>query len=117
MSIDIYLAGPYSHPDPAVRQARYDALTEVYAEISRKGLVCYSPITHSHVAAERHGLPLDADYWARANRAFFQACRELWVLKLDGWRESFGVRMEMQWAEQLRMPVRYLPAVGLEVAV
>lgn len=114
--IDIYLAGPYSHPDPEVRRARYDALTEVYATICRRGLVCYSPITHSHVAAERHGLPGCAGYWERTNRAFFDACNELWILKLDGWRESVGVRQETWWAMQRRIPVRYLPAVGLEVA-
>lgn len=110
--IDIYLAGPYSHPDPAVRQSRYDALTEVYASICRQGLVCYSPITHSHVAAERHGLPGDAGYWERVNRGFFESCRELWVLKLDGWESSFGVAMELRWAARARKRVAYLPWKG-----
>lgn len=109
MSIDIYLAGPYSHPDPAVRESRYDALTEVYASICRQGLVCYSPITHSHVAAERHGLPLDAAYWSRVNQSFMLACRELWILELDGWDTSLGVAMETKWAKEMRLPIKRLP--------
>lgn len=96
--IDVYLAGPYSDPDPAIREARYAALTAEYARICRDGFICYSPITHSHVAAVRHGLPGDARYWERVNMAFMKCCRELWILRLDGWDSSVGVRAETEWA-------------------
>jgi hypothetical protein len=115
MSIDIYLAGPYSHPDPEVREARYDALTAMYARICRSGHVCYSPITQSHVAAVRHGLPTDAQYWSKVNQSFMLACRELWILDLDGWRESRGVRMEVRWAVASNMPIVLLPKNTTEI--
>lgn len=44
---DIYLAGPYSDPDPAVEEMRYDLLTAAYAELSRAGFIVYSPIERS----------------------------------------------------------------------
>lgn len=102
--IDIYLAVPYSDPSQAVREARYDAVTELYARLCREGFVVYSPITHSHVAAVRHGLPTDADYWNRFNLAFLRCSREFWTYGLDGWNRSAGLEWERNEAARLAIP-------------
>ena len=41
----IYLAGPYSHPDPDVREARYQALTDAATKLVMDGHIVFSSIT------------------------------------------------------------------------
>lgn len=109
----IYLASPYSHPDPAVRQARFDAACRAAAELIRRGYVVFSPIAHSHCIAQ-HGLPLNWGYWERHDRRFLAACDELWVLQLDGWEHSRGVQAEIAIAKEMGKPVRFVSETELD---
>ena len=59
----IYLASPYSHPDPAVRKERFHAACQARAELIRAGWIVFSPIVHSHPLVE-HGVPTTWDFWA-----------------------------------------------------
>ena len=100
----IYLTSPYTHPDPAVRDARFKAACRQAAEMFRCGIPVFSPIAYSHAIAA-HDLPLEWDFWERFDRAFLETCSEVWVLTLDGWRESRGVQAEMELARELGKPV------------
>lgn len=100
----IYLASPYTHPDPAVRETRFQAACRQAAEMFRCGIPVFSPIAYSHAIAA-HDLPLEWDFWARFDRAFLEVCAEVWVLTLDGWRESRGVQAEIELAHELGKPV------------
>jgi hypothetical protein len=102
----IYLASPYSHPDPAVREARFEAVCEKAAAMMRDGLLVYSPIAHSHPLARR-GLPGDWLFWALHNAAMMRACSRVVVLQLDGWGESEGVSAEVRLASDLGLPVSF----------
>jgi nucleoside 2-deoxyribosyltransferase len=103
----IYLASPYSHPDPAVREERFRAACRATAALLRAGEVVFSPIVHSHplVAFE---LPTAWSFWERIDRAFLERCDEVVALMLDGWEESVGVREEIAIARALAKPVRFL---------
>ncbi len=103
----IYLASPYSHPDAAVRQQRFEAACRVAAELIRRGHVVFSPIAHSHSIAQ-HGLPMDWGFWEAQDRRLLAACDELWVLKLDGWQHSRGVQAEIAIARALGKAVRFV---------
>jgi nucleoside 2-deoxyribosyltransferase len=103
----IYLASPYSHADPAVREARYQAACRATAALLKAGLVVFSPIVHSHPLVA-FALPTGWDFWERIDRAYLARCDELVVLTLDGWRESTGVRAEIALARALGKPVRFL---------
>lgn len=100
----IYLASPYTHPDPAVREVRFRAACRQAAEMFRCGIPVFSPIAYSHAIAA-HDLPLEWDFWARFDEAFLEVCSEVWVLTLDGWRESRGVQAEIELAHELGKPV------------
>jgi nucleoside 2-deoxyribosyltransferase len=102
-----YLASPYSHPDPAVREQRFRAACQAAVALLHAGRVVFSPIAHSHPLAQ-HGLPGNWHFWERYDRAFLERCDEVVVLMLDGWQESVGVREEIRIARELRKPVRYL---------
>ena len=103
----IYLASPYSHPDPNVREQRYQAACRATAELLRSGEPAFSPIVHSHVLV-RFGLPGDWEFWQRSDRALLCRCQRLVVLTLDGWRESRGVQAEIDLAIELDLPIGYL---------
>lgn len=106
-----YLASPYFHPDPAVRQARFDATCRATAKLLRAGEVVYSPIVHSHPLVP-YGLPTGWDFWQRYDTAVLVRCDAVAVLMLDGWEESAGVTAEVEVARALRLPVRYVAPVA-----
>ena len=103
-----YLACPYSHPDPAVRQARFEAVNRVAARLIREGILMFSPISHSHPLAVCGGLPGGFAYWETHNRAWMERCDDMIVLMLDGWRDSRGVRDEIAIMEEAGKAVVYL---------
>jgi len=107
----IYLASPYSDPDPEVRQRRYEAAMKVTARLLREGQVVFSPIVYGHVMALRHDLPSEWDFWWMIDEVMLAKCDRLLVLKLDGWNTSKGVRAEINMAEERGMQVEFIEAV------
>jgi Domain of unknown function (DUF1937) len=103
----IYLASPCSHPDPLVRQARFDAACRITAELIRAGRNAFSPIVHGHPLI-RFGLPTDWTFWQRFDQEYLRRCDEVFVLKIDGWQESEGVQAEVALASALGKRVEYL---------
>lgn len=94
----IYLASPYSHNDPAVRQRRFEQTCDYVAEIIKEKHICFSPIVHFHPVAVRRTLPYDAEYWKAVNYWFLEKCDLVAVLMLDGWEYSYGVEDEIKMA-------------------
>lgn len=101
----IYLASPYWHPDPAVRQARFHAACRQAAEMLRCGITVFSPVVYFHQLATDYALPLVETFWRALNRQILTASDEVWVLKLDGWEKSRGLQAEIKMAKQLGKPV------------
>ena len=102
-----YLASPYSHPDPAVREARFRAACRAAALLMRRGEAVFSPIAHSHCIAT-YGLPIHWRFWEPIDRWHIERCDGLIVLTLDGWRDSVGVQAEIRIAVERGKPVRYV---------
>lgn len=103
----IYLASPYSHNDPAIREQRFWAACQAAAAMLRDGQVVFSPIVHSHPLVA-FGLPTVWSSWERIDRAYLERCDEIVVLMLDGWEASVGVGAEIGIARTLGKPVRFL---------
>ena len=105
----IYLAVPYSHPSASIRQERFEKVNEVAARIMESGDAVFSPISHSHpIEMHMNGKKLTWEFWQVQDLPILHACQELWVLTLDGWTESVGVTGEIEHAQQLGIPVRYI---------
>lgn len=103
-----YLASPYSHPDPAVVQWRYEQAVLAAGRLMRRGAVVFSPIAHSHVIAAAVSLPTTWEYWREIDTVFVRAAARLTVLQLDGWLNSRGVQDEIGIAVRYGVPVDYL---------
>ena len=112
----VYLASSYSHPDPAVRQARYEEVTRVAADIivsSNGQTMPFAPITHSHpLFVLRPETGADFSKWQEFDEWMIRNCDELWVLTVDGWRESAGVQAEIRYANGIWKPVKYVVLVN-----
>ena len=107
----IYLASPYTHPDPAVVEQRFEAVCRMAADLIRQGKTVFSPIAHSHSIC-RYGLPGDWQFWKQHDREYLSACDEVVVLKLEGWQESHGVQAEIALARALGKPVSFVAVSG-----
>lgn len=105
----IYLASPYTPPDPEIREARFHAVCRQTAEMLRSGIQVFSPIAYTHALA-KHGLPVEWAFWEEFDRAFLARCWEVWGLKLDGWQESVGVQAEIKLAQELGKAVVFVEA-------
>ena len=103
-----YLATPYTHDDPAIRQQRFDDVTKVAARLMLEGHLIYSPISHTHYMAVHHELPNEWEFWKSHCETFLAVSRLVIVLKLDGWRESVGVAAEIEIAETMGIDVEYM---------
>ena len=104
----VYLAQPYTHSDPWVRQERYLQAVKASAILTQRGVIVYSPIMHSHPInwVGKNSDDVNA-FWMRLNSPFIQVCGKVLVLKLDGWERSKGVADEIEQALRLKIPVEY----------
>jgi hypothetical protein len=94
----IYLAGPYTHPLPGIRKARFESITRAAAKLIEQGRIVYSPLTMTHpidLVLAQEGQTLGSDYWVRFDEAFMAFCVEIVVLRLSGWERSSGVGREL----------------------
>ncbi len=107
MSGIIYLASPYSHPDEAVRRARHMRVCRAAARLIQNGHIVFSPIAHSHFITT-FDLPNTTDFWMKQDLAFLGVCKKLYVLAIDGWRTSKGVKAEIQIMKGYEKPVIYI---------
>ena len=96
----IYLASPYSDPDPNVMQARYDKVCEACAGLANKGITVYSPIAHWHPIAMKYNLPKTYFFWELHDQEMIKGCYRFVILKLFGWDTSKGIKKEIKYAEE-----------------
>lgn len=105
----IYLAVPYTHPDPCVEHLRFKKVTSVAGMLLKEGYGVFSPITHGRPIAEvTQDLPTSADFWETLNKWMMRSCDEVWVLTLPGWQDSKGVTYEIDFAVDTSTPVHYI---------
>ena len=112
----IYLASPYSHSSAAVRDRRYKQALAATQILTGRGHVVISPIVHSHhVCMADPSLDTTYEQWRDLDETLIVASAEVWVLMLDGWRESVGIQAELELAGELARPVKWVTWPGLEV--
>lgn len=108
----IYLASPYSHPDPLVRDERFKAACRKAAQYLNLGIAVFAPIAHSHPIADfmDESKRMCFDTWMKADLPILRRADELHVLCIEGWRTSRGVTREIEFADLLGIPVHHVYA-------
>jgi hypothetical protein len=107
----VYLASPYTDPDPFKMLWRFDTICCVAAKLMAEGVHLFCPIAHTHPIAVKGSLPRHFDFWEQYDRKMLAACKELWVCTMEGWRESKGVTAEIRIAQELGMPIKYVEPI------
>lgn len=112
----VYLASPYSHPNPDVMHARYEKACRAAAALMLRGECIFAPIAHSHRIGQVMGRSTDHEFWLRQDFAILRHCSHCVVLMLEGWDKSVGVREEIDYCVANDIPVSYMhPAdLGME---
>jgi hypothetical protein len=112
----IYLASPYSHADPAIKQQRVFAIARVAGDLINQGCLVFSPIAHGEtIVLNNPGFGDDWARWQLVSRGMIAKCDEFWVVMIDGWNESNGVRAEIAIAHELGKPVQFLYPKSFEL--
>jgi hypothetical protein len=106
-----YLASPYTHPDKAVMQQRFEAAERCLAWLLSMKIWTYAPIVHCHALAMKYALPPNHEFWLDYDRAMIYGASGVLVLKIDGWRESKGVMAEMLYAKDNYVYISYVRPV------
>ncbi len=108
MSGYIYLASPYSHLNPDVRVKRFETACEVAGMLMKRGLVVFSPIAHSHSIEQFFDKIEPGEFWMKQDIPLLRHADKLMVLCIPGWKESKGVKQEIQFAQQAGIDIEYL---------
>ena len=108
----IYLAAPYTFNGKSARRVvlrRVATIDRFAASVFAAGDYVFSPISHTHPIKEASGgkLPGGFEFWEQCAYRMIDGCDEVWVLMLDGWRDSVGVKAEVWYAEHSGKPVHY----------
>lgn len=107
----VYLACPYTHAKSEVMEARFEAANRAAAALIKRGHIVYSPITMTHpidkVMAGSSNT-LGSDFWVQFDEAFMRACSSMYVLMIDGWDRSSGIKREIAFFEQSGKPIVYI---------
>lgn len=104
-----YLAAPYSHPTDDMMIRRFEAACVAAARLMEKGIVVFSPLSHSvPVAAYGELYATDHEFWMAQDLPILELCDVLAVLKIPGWDTSRGVEAEIETAREKCMPITYL---------
>ena len=104
----IYLASPYSHPDPKMREHRFEQACAAAAKLMLAGATVFCPIAHSHPIGLWMGAEQTHELWMAQDLPLLARASGLAVLMLDGWLESRGVQEEIDFALKHSIPVEYI---------
>lgn len=105
----VYLASPYSHANPIVREQRFLAVCKAAGKMMEAGDIVYSPIAHSHpISVTMTVSPTDHHFWLRQCFGVLERSSLLRVLMLDGWIQSKGVAAEISFAKEQGIPLEFV---------
>jgi len=120
----VYLATPYSwkskskeigvnkpdikEKDRQVREERFEKVSEVAAKLFNAGFDVFSPISMSHPIAKYMENAGQFEAWEEFDYRMLLLSHILFVLCVDGWKESDGVTKEINFAKEQGIPVVYI---------
>jgi hypothetical protein len=104
----IYICSPYTHSDPNVVQERVDLVTVFVNQCLLKATTVISPVVYGHSIVMTCGMPSVWTFWEKVCCDIMDKCTEVWVLKIDGWDQSTGIKGEIEYAHNLGLPVKYI---------
>lgn len=106
----IYLISPFWHEDERVRENRRMTAIRYTNSLIRKGISIFCPLKYSKENITSNHK--QEQYWLDFDIEIMRGADEVYVLKIDGWKESNGVALEIREAKKLKLPIKYISNVG-----
>ena len=103
----VYLAIPYSSDDPKEIEYRVEMLCKIDSLLMKQGVFTVSPV-FKHFTLKYRNLPGNWTYWEKYSKNLMSKCDALYIIKLNGWKNSEGIREEIAEAKRLCIPIVYL---------
>ena len=99
----LYIAVPYRNN----HEQAFEIANSIAAKLMQKGFIVFSPISHSHLISlvmksQNH------DFWMKQDLPFLKFCDELLVICAEGWKESKGIKEEIEIAKALNKKIKYI---------
>ena len=105
----IYLASPYTHPDKAVMQKRFEQVCKKAGKLMELGNKVFCPIAMGHAISDNHpGMPTSLGWWLEQDFPILKQADKLIVYRMDGWEESAGVGAEIAFAKAAGIPIVHM---------
>ena len=106
----LYLAAPYSDPNPTIRLSRYHEANTAAAKLMAAGYGVISPLSMgvTITAACPNKLGTDWTTWKNTCLSMLACCSVVCVLPLPGWEKSIGVQAELEHARALGLAIRFV---------
>ena len=101
-----YLASPYSHTNPKIKQTRFVKISKLAGKLIKQGIHVLCPIASS-VPIAKYGKidSTDWEYWKNLDINYVSRCDGILVSILDNeWHTSVGMRAEVEYAKELGIP-------------
>lgn len=111
----VYLASPYAHDNPLVRQARMKQFYEQDARLSALGLFVVSPL-YKVETAKFGCVPDTWEFWKTYSYELLSKCGKMMVIKSHGWDLSTGVHAEIEFCEDHNIPIEYIDVTSTSIA-
>jgi hypothetical protein len=103
-----YLASPYTHHDPKIREARANIVKDYMGALLYKGVITYSPIWSCHAISLDFELPMNYEYWLDFNRRWMRHSVGTIVAQLSDYDRSRGVADEIAFTKSVSKPLFYV---------
>ena len=107
----IYIASPYSDPDPEVMRLRYQRVCKIVADLMGEypDHLFFSPIAHSHGIAKWGFMDPDHETWMEIEKAWIDWADELWIADMPGRLVSKGIMdFEIPYGRDNNKPIEWL---------
>lgn len=112
----IYLASPLTHENKNVMEDRFNQICNIACYlIDDWKLNIFSPIAHSWPIQKYAPLNTSFEYWEQYCYLMVSKCDRVIVAMMDGWKESVGVKAEIDYAKSIGVYVNYFDPLTLEI--
>lgn len=125
----VYLACPYSHPDPVIRELRFKEANKAsiwlmaYShDFFNPRPMVISPISMGNpIVSAGCSIPYDFKVWQDLNYQLLDCADILVILAIKGFKESQGVQAEIKYAQEkgkktyMLYPPPYLSSYQLDI--
>lgn len=105
-----YLSQPYNGTDEQ-KKYRFEMGATVCLNFLKKQIAVFSPIVHNHtlmIMAQDFTVEERRNTFMPFDFAMLGQSRGMLLLKLEGWEQSYGVKLEIEYCQQHQIPIHYL---------